>query len=275
MREAKAYDSGVCGELDGRQNIKSGRDERFRQSSNTCRVWGQPYAGICHTWRRFYHAPEAERSAEDSPRRRARTYDEKKRCAAGFNYFMVYLNIVALRLMRAAWVVNGACHRASAPFALGGHSWGYSHEEAAQTNAVGLPAILILGRVLLRVDSAICAAVVGWIRSSWFGSAAPQHVTQTDFPGLVGVWWQWCVGVRRLMVGHGEFNLAIGAGLLLAVNMVCVNLATKIVFLAKKVNPRTWWQKEQARRAMMVYLIIWLVTLSILIFAIYMRRPFH
>lgn len=78
-----------------------------------------------------------------------------------------------------------------------------------------------------------------------------------------------------LMVGHGEFNLAIGAGLLLAVNMVCVNLATKIVFLAKKVNPRTWWQKEQARRAMMVYLIIWLVTLIILIFAIYMRQPFH
>jgi len=32
------------------------------------------------------------------------------------------------------------------------------------------------------------------------------------------------------MLGFGEFNLAFSAGLLLAINIVCVNLAIKVVF---------------------------------------------
>lgn len=36
-----------------------------------------------------------------------------------------------------------------------------------------------------------------------------------------------------LMLGHGHFDLAVGAGLLLAVNLVCVNLSSKVVFLLK------------------------------------------
>jgi uncharacterized hydrophobic protein (TIGR00341 family) len=74
-----------------------------------------------------------------------------------------------------------------------------------------------------------------------------------------------------LMLGHGSLGLATGAGLLLAVNVVCVNLASKIVFLIKGIRPRTWLEKEQARRATVVYVIVWLVTLAILVLAIYAR----
>ena len=74
-----------------------------------------------------------------------------------------------------------------------------------------------------------------------------------------------------LMLGHGSFGLAFGAGLLLAVNVVCVNLASKIVFLIKGIRPRTWLEKEKAKRATMVYVIVWLVTLAILLLAIYAR----
>jgi uncharacterized hydrophobic protein (TIGR00341 family) len=76
-----------------------------------------------------------------------------------------------------------------------------------------------------------------------------------------------------LMLGAGQYQLAMGAGLLLAVNIVCVNLAAKIVFLAKGIHPRTWWERKKARRAMSIYLVLWVVTLLLLLAAIYARRP--
>ncbi|MBN1103125.1 MAG: DUF389 domain-containing protein, partial [Deltaproteobacteria bacterium] len=75
-----------------------------------------------------------------------------------------------------------------------------------------------------------------------------------------------------LMLGQGRFELAAGAALLLAVNVVCLNLASKAVFLVKGIRPRTWWEKEKARRAMRIYLLVWLATLVILVAFIYARR---
>jgi uncharacterized membrane protein len=74
-----------------------------------------------------------------------------------------------------------------------------------------------------------------------------------------------------LMLGDGNINSAIGASLLLAVNIVCVNLASKIVFYLKNIHPRTWLEKEKAKRAMVVYILVWLFTLLILMLIIYMR----
>ena len=60
-----------------------------------------------------------------------------------------------------------------------------------------------------------------------------------------------------LMLGQGDTHLAVGAGLLLAINVVCVNLASKVVFYVKGIRPRSWWEKEKSRRAMVVYVLIW------------------
>ncbi|MHB1085499.1 MAG: TIGR00341 family protein [Thiobacillus sp.] len=75
-----------------------------------------------------------------------------------------------------------------------------------------------------------------------------------------------------LMLGYGDFNLATGAGLLLAVNLVCVNLACKLVFLVKGIHPRTWLEKKKAKYAMVIYILGWAVTLIFLLFVIYSRR---
>lgn len=75
-----------------------------------------------------------------------------------------------------------------------------------------------------------------------------------------------------LFLGGGDLSSAGGAGLLLAVNIVCVNLASKIVFLLKGVRPRTWVDKARARRATAIYLAMWLATLGVLLLAIYLRR---
>lgn len=75
-----------------------------------------------------------------------------------------------------------------------------------------------------------------------------------------------------LMLGHGDANLATGAGLLLLINLVCVNLASKVVFFIKGIRPRTWWEKKKAKHAMAIYVLGWLVTLIVLVFFIYGRR---
>ncbi|MFW1678208.1 TIGR00341 family protein [Pontibacter sp. JAM-7] len=74
-----------------------------------------------------------------------------------------------------------------------------------------------------------------------------------------------------LLMGAGQPSLAWGAALLLAVNIVSVNLASKLVFLFRGISPRTWFEKTQARRAMIRYLLGWVITLLLLIVVIYLR----
>lgn len=75
-----------------------------------------------------------------------------------------------------------------------------------------------------------------------------------------------------LMLGNNNINLAMGAGLLLAINLVCVNLACKLVFLIRHISPRTWLEKEKARRAMGIYILIWVLTLAFLMLFIFSQR---
>ncbi|KPK10861.1 MAG: hypothetical protein AMJ68_07985 [Acidithiobacillales bacterium SG8_45] len=76
-----------------------------------------------------------------------------------------------------------------------------------------------------------------------------------------------------LMLGAQNYYLAAGAGLLLAVNIVCINLSAKVAFLVRGVKPRTWIEKRKARQSMVLYIAIWLVSLAFLIAVIYWRAP--
>ena len=72
-----------------------------------------------------------------------------------------------------------------------------------------------------------------------------------------------------LMLGQGNTGLAVSAGLLLAINLVCVNLASKVVFFVKGIRPRTWWEKQTSTRALAIYVLAWIVKLIFLVFVIY------
>lgn len=73
------------------------------------------------------------------------------------------------------------------------------------------------------------------------------------------------------MLGAGEFKLAYGALLMVSVNIVCVNLSGLLVFLAKGISPRRWFEKRMAKPFVYGGIVIWSVLLAILIFAI--RNP--
>jgi uncharacterized hydrophobic protein (TIGR00341 family) len=75
-----------------------------------------------------------------------------------------------------------------------------------------------------------------------------------------------------MMLGSGQFYLASGAGLLLAVNVVCINLAAKLMFLYRGVQPRTWLEKSKARQSVLISITFWAVALVLLVVTITLRH---
>ena len=61
-----------------------------------------------------------------------------------------------------------------------------------------------------------------------------------------------------LLAGAGEWSLAARAGLLLAINVVAVNLAALLVYFYKGVRPRTWLERRSAKRSVYVNAGVWL-----------------
>jgi len=125
----------------------------------------------------------------------------------------------------------------------------------------------LMSRTIVGIDSVVLALASG--------AAAALSLTTRLSSVLVGV----MVAVALLppattlgiMLGKGNIDSALDAGLLLAVNIVSVNLASKIVFYIKGISPRTWFEKEKARKAMRIYLLVWFVSLVILVIFIYTR----
>ncbi len=108
------------------------------------------------------------------------------------------------------------------------------------------------------------------------GAAAALSVTTGLSSTLVGV----MVAVALLppaaafgiMVAMGQLDLALGAVMLLAANVACVNLAAQVVFLAKGIKPRTWFEQRSARKAVMVNLATWVALLAVLVGVIALRQ---
>ena len=107
------------------------------------------------------------------------------------------------------------------------------------------------------------------------GAAAVLSMTTGLSSVLVGV----MVAVALLppaatlgfMLGSGHYDLATGAGLLLAVNIVSVNLAAKLGFLLLGIKPRTWLEQQRARQSITSYIFFWFITLLALGVLIYLR----
>ena len=110
------------------------------------------------------------------------------------------------------------------------------------------------------------------------GAAAVLSLTSGLSSALVGVMVAVAIlpptATLGLMLGAGNFQYALGAGLLLAVNIVCVNLASNLVFLLKGIKPRTWYEQKKAKQSMIVFVVFWLIILVILVMTVKVRQEF-
>ena len=75
-----------------------------------------------------------------------------------------------------------------------------------------------------------------------------------------------------LMLSDNAYGYASGAALLLAVNIVSINLSAKLVFLLKGIQARTWIEAMKARQSRTLYLPAWITLLALLIAMIYLRH---
>ena len=71
-----------------------------------------------------------------------------------------------------------------------------------------------------------------------------------------------------MLLGSGRWQLAAGAGLLFAANLICVNLAGVVTFLVQGIRPLWFWEKERAKKATRQAMVTWLVCLMLLILLI-------
>jgi len=67
-----------------------------------------------------------------------------------------------------------------------------------------------------------------------------------------------------LLAGSGEWDLAGRAALLLAINVVAVNLSALLIYFYKGVRPRTWLERRSAKRSVYVNAGVWVTLILIL-----------
>ena len=67
-----------------------------------------------------------------------------------------------------------------------------------------------------------------------------------------------------LLIGSGNLDLAVDALLLFMTNLICVNLAGVLTFVAQGVWPRMWWEASKARKLTIVAICIWCLLLALL-----------
>lgn len=78
--------------------------------------------------------------------------------------------------------------------------------------------------------------------------------------------------VLGYMLGTAQYPLAAGAGALLALNIVCINLSAQIVFFFRGIRPRTWLERRGAQQSTAISIAVWSGLLMVLLAIIYFLR---
>ena len=126
----------------------------------------------------------------------------------------------------------------------------------------------IMSRTVVNESDIILALITGCIATLSFtmamaGTLIGVMVAVALMPPLVS---------SGILLGSGEFRLAVAAGLLLLTNLICVNLAGVVTFLIQGVQPLWWWEKEKAKIAKRRAIIIWAVCLVLLMLTVVSSR---
>jgi uncharacterized hydrophobic protein (TIGR00341 family) len=107
------------------------------------------------------------------------------------------------------------------------------------------------------------------------GSAAVLSLTTGLSSSLVGVMVAAALMPPALAVGlfigAGHIANAYSACLLLAANIVCISLASQLIFLIKGIKPRTWYHQRQSKQSTTVNIITWLFLLLAVMGLIYLN----
>jgi len=119
----------------------------------------------------------------------------------------------------------------------------------------------IASRTLVRPGDVVLALASGAAGALAFTTGAPAALVGV----MVAVALLPPLATVGLLIGTGAWPEIRGAVLLLATNVVSVNLAAVVTFLAQGIRPGTWWEAERARRATRRAIAAWSVILATLV----------
>jgi uncharacterized hydrophobic protein (TIGR00341 family) len=136
---------------------------------------------------------------------------------------------------------------------------------------VAWPVDLTSGEIASRTDVGMDSVILALAS----GAAAVLSLTTGLSSALVGVMVAVAIlpptAVLGMLLGSGQPLPAVGAALLLAVNVVCVLLSAMTVFLLEGVRPRTWLERTKAKQSMAISLALWATLLLVLVAVILIR----
>lgn len=147
--------------------------------------------------------------------------------------------------------------------------------QALMTGLAGIVTVIILSAiigVLVRVDPSIhevmSRTTMGWgdiqvaLASGCAGAIAfTTGVSATLIGVMVAVALLPPLVTSGLMAGAGYPVLAAGAWSLFLVNLVCVNIAAVAVFLLQGIHPLSWYEKDRAKKATRIAILLWVAIL--------------
>jgi len=157
---------------------------------------------------------------------------------------------------------------------------------AMKANAAGILAVLSFAALigyLFKFDPAIPQIIsrskVGLgdiILALAAGSAATLSMTTGVSSALIGV----MVAVALLpplvvlgmLLGSGNWVLATGAGMLVLVNLICINLAGVMTFWIQGIQPRKLWEAGRATKATKIAIMLWTLLLIALVLILFSQR---
>ncbi|MCP5300856.1 MAG: TIGR00341 family protein [Chromatiaceae bacterium] len=132
--------------------------------------------------------------------------------------------------------------------------------------------LIASGEIVARTDVGIDGMTLALVS----GAAAVLSLTTGLSTTLVGVMVAVALlpptATTALLFGAGHIELALGAALLLAVNIVCVIVAAKVVFMLKGVQPRTWYERTKARQSTLLSGLFWAALLLVLLAVVVARH---
>jgi uncharacterized hydrophobic protein (TIGR00341 family) len=122
----------------------------------------------------------------------------------------------------------------------------------------------ILSRTHVNLSDIILALAAGCVATLSFtmslsGALIGVMVAVALLPPLVAA---------GILLGCAQWQPALGAALLFATNLICVNLAGISTFLIQGVRPLWWWDKQRAKKATRQAMTIWIFCLLLLILLI-------
>lgn len=141
---------------------------------------------------------------------------------------------------------------------LGAVSIGFLFPVNVAQEAIGARTHVSVGDIILALASG-CAGVLAFT-SGASSALIGVMVAVALLPPTV---------VFGMLLASGEFEAASGALMLVATNVICVNLAGTLTFLAQGLRPSSWWESKNASRAVRITITIWMVLLGVLSVLIY------